>query len=199
MDHSDYKGYSLEQLYEALDTVDEANYPGQRTRIESRIEELEGVDSESELNGIGGWLILVAVGLVTAPFRQLISLFSTYPEFFTAGKWQLIASSESPHYNPYLASIIFAEIFVNGVLVCFSVFLIYLFFAKKPMFPTLYIGITVFSLIYVIVDAWAVSRAVPNASVFDSEFIKDLMKALIGTIIWVPYMLMSKRVKATFR
>ena len=33
---------------------------------------------------------------------------------------------------------------------------------------------------------------------FDPETTKEFMIALIGGVIWVPYMLVSKRVQATF-
>ena len=42
MNHEKYLEYSVEELYEALDTVDLVQFPEQMERIESRINELEG-------------------------------------------------------------------------------------------------------------------------------------------------------------
>ena len=38
----------------------------------------------------------------------------------------------------------------------------------------------------------------PDEPFFYSETIKEIARGLITTIIWVPYMMVSKRVKATF-
>jgi len=55
-----------------------------------------------------------------------------------------------------------------------------------------------FSLIFIIVDALAIKIILPNEVVFDPDTIKELAKIVISSIIWIPYMLFSKRVKATF-
>lgn len=50
MDHRDYKKYSLDELYEALNTVDEVENPGQRAAIENLIESIESSKKETPIN-----------------------------------------------------------------------------------------------------------------------------------------------------
>jgi len=199
MDHSKYREYSLDELYEALDSVDDENYPAQRKLIELRIEELEGVDSHSELRGIGGWLVLVAIGVLIAPFRMIFSVAPVYSDIFESGTWEAITSPTSEYYNLALATFISAEIIINIILLCISIFLIYLLFTKKPSFPKFFIGITIFSLVFILVDAWVATLLIPNIPMFDPDTINEVARASIGVFIWVPYMLMSKRVKETFK
>ena len=74
----------------------------------------------------------------------------------------------------------------------------YKFIAKSRDFPKWYIGIAVFSLVFIVADAFAIKLVLPSEPVFDPDTIKELMRSVIMVTIWVPYMLVSKRVKATF-
>jgi hypothetical protein len=74
----------------------------------------------------------------------------------------------------------------------------YRFFTKSKHFPKWYIGVAVFSLFFIVADAFAVKPVLPSEPIFDPDTVKELMRAVIMVVIWVPYMLVSKRVKATF-
>ena len=54
------------------------------------------------------------------------------------------------------------------------------------------------SLVFIPFDAWLVTFILPDEPIFDPETKKEFVRTLISSIIWVPYMLVSKRVKATF-
>ena len=69
---------------------------------------------------------------------------------------------------------------------------------KSRDFPKWYIGIAVFSLVYIVADAFAIKLVLPNEPIFDPDTIKELLRSVIMVVVWVPYMLVSKRVKATF-
>ncbi len=62
----------------------------------------------------------------------------------------------------------------------------------------MYILILVFSLLFVPLDALLVALIFPNIEMFDSDTIKELGKTIVVSVIWIPYMLISKRVKNTF-
>lgn len=79
-----------------------------------------------------------------------------------------------------------------------SICLIYLFFLKHYLFPKLYIGIVAASLIFIPLDAWIVTRVFPGTPMFDPDTTKEFMRSFIAGVIWVPYMLVSERVKITF-
>jgi hypothetical protein len=41
-------------------------------------------------------------------------------------------------------------------------------------------------------------QVLPGEPVFDPDTVKELMRSLFMVVVWVPYILASKRVKATF-
>lgn len=153
-----------------------------------------GVEVKS---GLGGWLILVGFGVLIGPFIILTQV----PKFLTIfknGSYEILTTSSNAAYHPLWAPVIWGEILINTVLFFACIYLIFLFFSKKVLFPKLYIGIALGSLIFVILDAVLVKVVVPSEQIFNPETIKDVFRSLVGVIIWVPYMIKSKRVKVTF-
>jgi len=155
-------------------------------------------NTPKSIEGIGGWLILVAIGVVISPLRLLAELSKTYLPIFKDGTWEALTSPGSEVYNSAFSTLLIGEILFNSLMVLASIYLIYLLFAKKSFFPKLYIWIIVFSLIFIPLDAVIVSSIFPEVQAFDPETLKELAKTVIVGIVWVPYMLISKRVKATF-
>jgi hypothetical protein len=191
MDHKNYKNYSLPELYNALDSVDDVDYPGQRQQIEN-------IGEEEQLCGLRGWLILVAVALLVAPFRQGILFVETYPQIFFDGYWEIITTPGNEAYHPFWAPFILSEIIVSSALILVSLYLLYLFFTAKKHFPTWYIGVSLFSLSFILADAWWLTLILPEEPMLDSGTTMEITLALLSCSIWIPYMLVSKRVKATF-
>ena len=152
----------------------------------------------NEFKGLSGWLILVGIGVVISPIRLLITLIPTYKPVFEDGVWESLTSPGSEAYTPYFGSLLIGEIAFNSIMIAASILLIYLFFSKHYLFPKVYIAIIAASLIFIPLDAWIVTTIFPNISMFDPETTKEFMRSLITGIIWIPYMLVSKRVRATF-
>jgi hypothetical protein len=69
---------------------------------------------------------------------------------------------------------------------------------KHYLFPKVYISVVVASLAFIPLDAWFTTFVLPNEPMFDPETIKEFSRTLLSGLIWVPYMLVSKRVKTTF-
>jgi len=140
----------------------------------------------------------VAIGIVVTPIRLVMLIMAIYSEIFSTGVWEALTTQGSEAYNLLWAPIIIGELFVNCGLILAWLYIVYKFFTKSSDFPKWYIGIAVFSLVLIVADAFAIKLVLPNESVFDTDTIKELMRAVIMVVIWVPYMLVSKRVKATF-
>ena len=78
------------------------------------------------------------------------------------------------------------------------IFIAYLFFMKKKIFPKVYIGMLIFSFLFIVLDALAIKMVLPDEVIFDKDTIRAMGRGAISMAIWIPYMLVSKRVKATF-
>lgn len=156
------------------------------------------MSDDRELKGLGGWLILVGIGVVMSPIRLLVTLVPTYKPIFEDGTWEVLTTEGTEFYNPYFSSLLVGEIAYNTIVLVASICLIYLFFSKHYLFPKLYIGLVAASLIFIPLDAWIVAKIFPDTEMFDQETIKNLSRVIAVGIVWVPYMLLSKRVKTTF-
>lgn len=154
--------------------------------------------STSEGKGISGWLILVAIGLVVAPFRLYFTTLTLYPDLFENGSWSLLTDPSSTEYVRGVALLLYSEIVFNLFLLSCLIYLIYLFFSKKAIFPKAYITVSVIGLIYLPINAVMASMLFPQTTIFDTETIKDILLTLVSAAIWIPYMLRSSRVKNTF-
>jgi hypothetical protein len=153
---------------------------------------------QKELQGLGGWLILVGIGVIIAPFYTLFQAFLTFQPIFSEGIWEILTTPGSDAYHPLWQPILIGEIVINVSLVLVLVYIVFLFFSKKRSLPSWYVAVLLFTPIFIAADAFALKLILPNEPVFDPETTRNFAQSAIGAAIWVPYMLVSKRVKATF-
>ncbi|MEE4244849.1 MAG: DUF2569 domain-containing protein [Kangiellaceae bacterium] len=156
------------------------------------------MESETSLKGLGGWLILVGIGLLISPIRLGSSYIPMYYELFTDGTFDVLTDPMSDVFHPFWAPLLISEAVFNTLLVLASVYLIFLFFRKSYLFPKVYIALIVTSLVFIPLDAWLGSFVLPDEPIFDQEIITELSRVLLSAAIWIPYMLRSERVKLTF-
>jgi hypothetical protein len=141
---------------------------------------------------IGGWLILAIIGLVVAPFIYLYNLFST--NNFSQSTWNAFSLSG---FGIWKFVIIFQITFIT-LFICGTVFLSILFFNRDkrlPKYIIIYYCMTIFYnlcevLFYLLLDS--------NERDGIEEELKILIRSIIGGAIWIPYFILSARVKRTF-
>jgi hypothetical protein len=153
---------------------------------------------ENKFEGLGGWLILVGIGIFVSPLYAIIQAAPLYSTMLSNGTWAALTTPGTAYYSALGASILYGEVAINIGIILAWVYVAILFFSKKKAFPKWYVGLRLFTLAFILVDALAVNFWRPDIPVFDAETTEQLMRALIVVLIWVPYILVSKRVKATF-
>ena len=79
-----------------------------------------------------------------------------------------------------------------------NICLICLFFTKHYLFPKVCVASMAVTLVYILLRGWVGTSVVPDKLMFDPETTEEFTRILTGAVIWIPYMLVSKRVKATF-
>jgi hypothetical protein len=147
-------------------------------------------ETKKEPQSIGGWLILVLIGLAITPFRTLIIVIKDILP---------VIDSEIISNNPALKGMIYSELIINLIFVVFSILLFILMLKKLKIFPSLIIVYFLSNLFFVVLDMIAGSQIpIIREQGLNKSSIIELSRAIIGSAIWVPYFIYSKRVKNTF-
>jgi hypothetical protein len=146
----------------------------------------------NDLEGIGGWLILIAIGLVLSPLYILGSAVSTDLRVLMKP-----GATEALGAYPGLQGFIEIELLLNLVSVAFLVILNILFFTKRSRFPSLFALFMGFQVLVVVADAIVAHIIVPNLPL-SPDAAAGIFRPIVGAAIWIPYMFVSRRVKATF-
>jgi hypothetical protein len=147
--------------------------------------------------GLGGWLVIVAISLVVSPIRLVLFIVQTYLPLVRDGTFLALITPASERFHPMLASIIVLEVIVNAFFIAFSIWLIVLFFQKSRRFPLRFVILSVLSVVFILGDTLAVA-ALDLGSPWDAEGIRELMRGLFALCVWGPYMFVSARVNNTF-
>jgi hypothetical protein len=155
----------------------------------------EMLPMDEKLTGIGGWLILVAIGMIVSFLRIAKDFVSTWPAY-SVESWAALTTrgGERYHYlwGPYLSWALLANIAMLVVLVLTIV----LFFKRRRIFPRVFIGYMALGAVVSMLDV-TVTQMIPTAKA-EPTGTADLARVFIGCGIWIPYMVMSRRVRNTF-
>lgn len=147
---------------------------------------------DSELRGLGGWLVLVGFGLFIRPIYLLAFAIKAATPFFDARRWENLSFG--------IKTWISAEILSQLGLLVAGIWAISLFLQKRRLFPLVFVGSFVAMLVITVADhiANAVLMSETLAKALGSATADTLIKIAIPAAIWIPYMYVSRRVKATF-
>lgn len=149
---------------------------------QTELEHLPAEDTAVIPESIGGWLIFPAIGLILGGILSVVGIMMSLG----------IAADLPSRYQGVFAFNILVDI---GL----TIFLIYAavrFFGKKRNAPA-----TIIALMLIGIGANGLLLAInagADAEPFAIEYGKALAKGIIGAAIWIPYFLVSKRVKRTF-
>jgi len=138
---------------------------------------------------IGGWLILVAIGISLTPFRLLYSFISE--DFILSGQGWL-SMWYADNYAYFI--LLLAEHVYNVVFFMFSIVVAILFFHRRSSAPFLISILYGLSCVVTIADTLLASQIDPNTEVNRAE----ITRSIFSVIVWIPYFQMSQRVKRTF-
>ncbi|KMW74887.1 hypothetical protein TI10_03845 [Photorhabdus luminescens subsp. luminescens] len=142
--------------------------------------------TEKSFKKIGGWLYLPAISLILSIINTLFLLgktVNTMPQFYSAlpDHWQFF--------------IIF-EITSNALLLLLTISTVIFFFRKSKKAPRLcvlfYLSNTIIKGITVFLIANILSIPISYNNILPT------LQAIVTTAIWVPYFMVSVRVKRTF-
>lgn len=153
----------------------------------------------SEEKSIGGWLALPGIGLVLSPIILIYQIVQN--GYFLNGIWSAFYDGGYDNAGLLTFSMGF-ELIYNLAFLVFTILLIVLYFKKRTSLPKLIVIFYILNFAVPLLQHILLSPFLPEELVSDVENMetyKDLGKSLIGAAIWIPYFMVSTRVKQTFR
>lgn len=149
----------------------------------------------SHLKGIGGWLILLLVGMIFAIIYSalfLINLIQTDLNLIQKAFITYITGAYHPAYGAWLLY----EVILNIVVIIFILCLLILMLKKSRFFPIITIVYLIAVILLHVIDYILGFAILYNIGYTPS--LTGVIQSLIIAIVTIPYLLFSKRVKATF-
>jgi len=151
-----------------------------------------------EALSIGGWLLLVGFGLIVSPFRSVYFLVTTYWPIFSGGQWEQLTRVGGQAYHPLWAPLLIGELVGTSVHILVGAVTLALFLKKSRRTPKWAIAWFGFAAAFVLVDH-AIAGFIPAVSrANNTGEMSEAARTVITAAIWIPYFLVSKRVKKTF-
>ena len=141
---------------------------------------------QKDLRGIGGWLILVALGLGFGPIGLLLALGASVLLLLSPEGQTLVAA------HPGVAGLLLFNAVTDAVLIVLLILLNIVFYKTKKTFPRWAIGYLVVSFILEIAMHQMMLQYMPTYPSIDA------FVSLAAAAVWIPYFLLSRRVKQTF-
>jgi transglutaminase-like putative cysteine protease len=151
------------------------------------------VSAEASPSGIGGWLALVAVALVLRPVFLIVNLVLHGANYFSQRVWLSVTVPGQQNYSPAFGPMLAFEVVANILMIVLSLLALTLFIQKRRRFPTVMITLLALAAGFAAIDTW-VARSIPSSS----HSLKAAAQSLGAACIWIPYFLVSRRVKNTF-
>jgi hypothetical protein len=171
----------------------EAKAPAAAVPVEVPVSESgSAFDAEdaNDYSKIGGWLWLVAIGLVASIIFQCITLSENL---------ELLANPDLPEAEteyPGIILFIQMEAVCAAVLALMALVALPLFFMRKRVTRPLLIAFYLFALAYTVGDL--IAGAAVLGDLMDAQSVADNAKSAIFSGIWAAYFIFSERAKKTF-
>jgi hypothetical protein len=151
-----------------------------------------------QLQGLGGWLILVGFGLCLAPFLRIVTIGQNWEGYFSNQVWQIVAMPQGQSYHPFYAPLLIFELLGNIFLFGLNLLVLCLFFTKRRAFPNLYITFILCYAAFLILDDLGCALIPSVKSTASGKDHTETIRAMFYAVIWCLYMVKSRRVKSTF-
>ncbi len=142
-----------------------------------------------KLIGLKGWLFLVGMIMCLTPPSIIYVMVSVY---------HLEVFSEWNIFEGTIKYMIIFEYIINVFLLLISIYLVFLFFKKMTKFKLyfiLFLGLS--AILTVIHSIWALFLF-PSLPPLEIIYLDEIAGSIIPALIWIPYMIYSKRVSNTF-
>lgn len=150
-------------------------------------------------SGLGGWLVLVFIGLVLSMLRIVSLLLGTHAKLVLDGTLSRLSDPANPGYDPMWMPLITFEVIGNLAMLALIASSLILLLMRSRYAPRVVIGMYAFNVALVAGDLLLgqLIEAVA-AQPLDTDSLVELARGVLTACIWIPYFLVSVRVRNTF-
>ena len=155
--------------------------------------------ADERLEGIGGWLILPIIGLGLTILFSAINLAAAFAAENVQAYSDFFAGRLAPAADTYIYFGLGSGV-LGIVLIAFAAVCLVRIFQMKRNVPTLMV---IYYVVLVAVSTYEFvgMLSLPLLSQTDQEMyegVRGFGQPIIAALVWIPYFLVSKRVKNTF-
>jgi hypothetical protein len=152
------------------------------------------------LDGLEGWLILVGAGIICSPFVLGFRFLRDFSWIYQTEYWNVLTMPGRVDHQTLLIPVLLIELVMDLLLLSCSVWLIPLFFSRRALFPKVVMGVLLSIPLTYGLDYFLAIK-IPGLTEFVSVkgFGKEVGFYVLQALVWIPYFIVSKRVRAVFR
>lgn len=163
-------------------------------KLDNTTERMPLTEKKVKPYGFGGWLYLVAIGLLLTFGSSFYYLMDTILPIYQSGRL-----SQLYEENWKYAFIIIYETAMNLFYVIFPVIIGYCILKKKKLLK--YMAIYFYLINFAAnVGYYFISNSIEEMATHEimGEQGRNIVKSFVTCLIWIPYFIISKRVKNTY-
>jgi|GEM_PF-553646 len=155
-----------------------------------------GLPPLAEISGLGGWLVLIQIGIISTLIMNIIQLFAYTIPAFQSDTWDQLTVPGAEYYHPIWKPALIFDLVSSIAIIVFVLFALVAFYRKKRYVPSmmyiLYSGSFLLAL-----TQYLILQNIPEVGELDST-VSDLVRGFITSTLWILYFVRSKRVHNTF-
>lgn len=149
------------------------------------------------LEGIGGWLLVPALGALLSPLIPLAEMYMGL-EAFAHPTWETLTHPGGASYHVAWAPLLLFELATQVATLVLSLLVLVLFFRKRSSLPVLFVFQMVLGYLLSALDLACIEWLdVPGLANERSDYLQ-LQTKILPLLLWSAYMLRSRRVRSTF-
>lgn len=139
---------------------------------------------------IGGWLILIAIGLAATALVAGSNMVTG--DYFSLHTWNVYHGSL---HELNFRSLVVVEAIGNTILMMYAFFCLVLLLNKRDILPACITGYFAFAFVFFLADYILAANI---SSKLAETALNPLLRSAVTAAIWIPYFKKSSRVQETF-
>lgn len=153
--------------------------------------------------GLGGWLVLLQINMYYSLLLISDYFFQGLLPIYSPETWLSLTSPDGEYYNPHAKRLFVLETLSTAVMLGLLVVAIVLFYRKKAAFPWIMMCYFVLTVLFDLGTNMVFDRFLTYEDLGGAErdqYTKTglIIQRFVFCVVWVAYLLRSKRVKNTF-